>query len=251
MAPNKFEKHIKKELQEREIQPSANAWNKLSEKLDDDAPQHKKKGYLWYGIAASFIGLLIVSILYFNNEDSSNTLDVQVVDTTEETIEAKTSTDIIEEKDIEEVVVENNPIDELPTNDVQLIAKNPIPELQNQVTFVQKNDISIESAIKKIVTPDSFKEEVINTKVLEIIAAVDSLEQNNTVLTNAEVDELLRNAQEEILRDKLFNQNGSVDAMALLTEVEDELDQSFRDQIFESLKTGFLKVRTAVADRNK
>ena len=36
-----------------------------------------------------------------------------------------------------------------------------------------------------------------------------------------------------------------------LTEVEDELDQSFRDQIFDSLKEGFLKVRTAVADRNK
>jgi len=66
-------------------------------------------------------------------------------------------------------------------------------------------------------------------------------------LTNAEVDDLLRSAQEEILREKLFSQNGSVDAMAL----QDELDQSFRDQIFESLKTGFLKVRTAVADRNK
>jgi len=38
--------------------------------------------------------------------------------------------------------------------------------------------------------------------------------------------------------------------MALLTEVEGELDQSFRDQIFEKLKSGFLKVRTAVADRN-
>jgi len=35
-----------------------------------------------------------------------------------------------------------------------------------------------------------------------------------------------------------------------LNEVEGELDISFREQIFESLKTGFLKVRTAVADRN-
>ncbi|MFK7811850.1 MAG: hypothetical protein AB8B59_05100, partial [Maribacter sp.] len=70
-------------------------------------------------------------------------------------------------------------------------------------------------------------------------------------LTEAEVDDLLRNAQEEIFRDELFNRNGSVDALALLNEVETELDKSFRDQIFESLKTGFLKVRTAVADRNK
>ncbi|CAN0604335.1 unnamed protein product, partial [Ectocarpus sp. 12 AP-2014] len=73
--------------------------------------------------------------------------------------------------------------------------------------------------------------------------------QNSTV-TDAEVDSLLTRAQDEILRDKIFNKDKSVDAMALLTEVEDELDKSFRDQIFDSLKAGFIKVRTAVADRN-
>ena len=57
MEPNKFEKHIKKQLQEREIKPSPNAWDRLSEKLDADVPPSKKRGYLWYGIAASFIGL--------------------------------------------------------------------------------------------------------------------------------------------------------------------------------------------------
>jgi len=36
-----------------------------------------------------------------------------------------------------------------------------------------------------------------------------------------------------------------------LAEVEDELDESFRDQIFDALKTGYLKLRTAVADRNQ
>ncbi|PHQ62576.1 MAG: hypothetical protein COC08_00130 [Maribacter sp.] len=69
-------------------------------------------------------------------------------------------------------------------------------------------------------------------------------------MTDAEVDSLLRKAQEEILANKIFGEDYSVDAMALLNEVEDELDQSFRDQIFETLKIGFLKVRTAVANRN-
>ena len=32
---------------------------------------------------------------------------------------------------------------------------------------------------------------------------------------------------------------------------EDELDESFRDQIFDALKSGYLKLRTAVADRNE
>ena len=82
-----------------------------------------------------------------------------------------------------------------------------------------------------------------------MIVQVDFLELS-TEVTDAEVDSLLHKAQEDILRQRLFNRDNTVDAMALLTEVEEELDQSFRDQIFQSLKAGFLKVRTAVADRN-
>ncbi|UWX54196.1 hypothetical protein NYZ99_14555 [Maribacter litopenaei] len=91
--------------------------------------------------------------------------------------------------------------------------------------------------------------EILDAKIAEVIAKVDIIELNGKV-SDAEVDSLLLNAQKEILREKLFNMDKSVNAMALLSEVEEELDQSFRDQIFETLKTGFLKVRTAVADRN-
>ena len=77
------------------------------------------------------------------------------------------------------------------------------------------------------------------------------LEDAKQEVTDAEVDSLLRAAQRQILTDKLFADSGSVDAMSLLAEVEDELDESFRDQIFDALKSGYLKLRTAVADRNQ
>jgi len=93
-------------------------------------------------------------------------------------------------------------------------------------------------------------EKLINAKIAEIVAQVDLIENGNLSISNAEVDSLLRKAQNELVTDKIFNREGQVDAMALLNEVEGELDKSFREQIFESLKTGFLKVRTAVADRN-
>jgi len=93
------------------------------------------------------------------------------------------------------------------------------------------------------------EEKLINAKVAEVLAKVAIMEQSSTV-TDEEVDSLLQQAQHDILKQKLFRTDASVDAMALLTEVEDELDQSFRDQIFNSLKAGFIKVRTAVADRN-
>ena len=77
------------------------------------------------------------------------------------------------------------------------------------------------------------------------------MENTSQEVTDAEVDSLLRAAQRQILTDKLFADSGSVDAMSLLAEVEDELDESFRDQIFDALKSGYLKLRTAVADRNQ
>lgn len=89
------------------------------------------------------------------------------------------------------------------------------------------------------------------TKIAEIVAQVDFLEKKNGAVTKAEIDTLLRQAQKEILEHKVFYKGNTIDAMALLVDVEDELDQSFRDRIFEALKEGYTKVRTAVADRNQ
>ena len=76
------------------------------------------------------------------------------------------------------------------------------------------------------------------------------MEDGKESVTDAEVDSLLRHAQRELLADKAFNESNGVDAQELLAGVEDELNKSFRDQVFEKHKNGFVKVRTAVADRN-
>ena len=83
-----------------------------------------------------------------------------------------------------------------------------------------------------------------------MLAAVLHLENESIQVTDAEVDSLLRVAQFDILKEKVFQDNGKVDAMALLIEVEDEIDQSFRDRIFKKLKDGLFKARTAIANRN-
>lgn len=244
MAPSKFEKHIKKELEEREITPSVHAWERLSEKLETTAPQPKKKGYFWYGIAASFIGILIVSIAYFNSEINIEVPDAKFTDTTEEVIEVKSIPDSKIANEMKDAVVEQTKKKKLTTTNLN---ENQAAVTRNEMISLKEIQ-SVNEAQKSV---NNFEEEIINTKILQIVATVDSIEQHSAALTNAEVDNLLRIAQEEILRDKLINQNGSVDAIALLTEAENELDKSFRDQVFDSLKSGFLKVRTAVADRNK
>ncbi|MEO0336704.1 MAG: hypothetical protein AAF202_09925, partial [Pseudomonadota bacterium] len=93
-------------------------------------------------------------------------------------------------------------------------------------------------------------EELIDKKLNEVLTEVALLEARNVEITDAEVDSLLYAAQRELLTNKIFQENESVDAAALLADVEDELDRTFRGHLFEKLKEGYFKVRTAVADRN-
>ena len=59
MEPNKFDKSIKDKMEARTIEPSADAWEKL-EAIMPMADKPKRK-YVWLYIAASFVGLLLIS----------------------------------------------------------------------------------------------------------------------------------------------------------------------------------------------
>ncbi len=251
METDKFEKHIKTKLNEREIAPSAEAWNKISKDLAVSTPS-KKPNYFWIGIAASVLVLLGTSLFYFNAVSGEERNPIEVVESPAEKV--------LKEADVEGVItVENEErisialettIDEEKDNTVSIAGTVISSEEDKQP--IGNTDVIFETPRKKL--RDSAKtilvaENILNSKIAEVVAKVDALELSDAV-TDAEVDSLLLQAQQDILKENLFNTDNSVNAMALLTEVEDELDQSFRDQIFESLKTGFLKVRTAVADRN-
>ena len=244
MVPDKFEKHIKNQLGRREISPSDNAWDKVSGQLAKTEPP-KSKRFLWYSVAAAFIGILIISTLYLNTSDEAIDYDIQIVETPIEPVDTPK---------IEDVVIEQNAVEKIAISDKPTSKDAKKPRIQVKTDLKYNSQIaSIESVsenvIKAGVVPNG-TEQLINAKIAKIVAQVKLLENSNLPVSSIEVDSLLRQAQQEILTDKIFNQEGKVDAMALLNEVEGELDKSFREQIFESLKTGFLKVRTAVADRN-
>ncbi|MGB5500613.1 MAG: hypothetical protein WBM77_16900 [Maribacter sp.] len=245
MEPDKFEKHIKNQLDKRNIKPSDNAWEKISGQLQKTEPATSKR-FFWYSVAAAFIGILIISSLYFNTSDESNESGIQIVETPNEPVFIpKTEAVVKKQNAVEEKIA----ISDKPSI---IVSKKPSVQVESDSDF-NSQIASTDNFSDKIIKVDTVlnkAEHLINAKIAEIVAQVNSLENSNLPISSVEVDSLLRKAQQEVLTDKIFNQEGEVDAMALLNEVEGELDQSFREQIFESLKTGFLKVRTAVADRN-
>jgi len=245
MVPDKFEKHIKSQLSKRKISPSDNAWDKISGKLQKtESP--KSKRFIWYSVAAAFIGVLLISSLYFNASEESIEPGIQIVETPyEPVVIPKTEDTVIKQNAVEEKIVIS---DKASIKDAKKRRVQVETDLNYNSQIASTGSVS-DKVIKADVIPNG-TEQLINAKIAKIVAQVNLLENNNLPVSNIEVDSLLRQAQQEILTDKIFNEEGKVDAMALLNEVEGELDKSFREQIFESLKTGFLKVRTAVADRN-
>lgn len=238
----KLEKHIKDNLGERKITPSPKAWDKISGQIDSTTPPRNEKKY-WYAIAAGFIGLLLASLFFFASDKEDT--KVELVDDNEIKTEIKSSTPALVESDPDSF--ESSTVKGADKKDVA-IDNEKEEGIALGSTHIEDEEVVLRDPIK-----DSFLKEsdtLIAQKASEVFAKVALLEDIHSEVSDAEVDSLLRAAQEEILNEQLFTPSGNVDAMALLTQVEDELDESFRDQIFEALKEGYFKLRTAVADRN-
>ncbi|HBK71239.1 MAG TPA: hypothetical protein DDZ39_06230 [Flavobacteriaceae bacterium] len=248
MEPNKFEQHIKDQLNQRKIKPSEDAWQKIANQLGiKEKPKTKK--YLWLGIAASFIGLLIVTTIYYNSDKKIKNEEI-IVDSQKDSVEINhLKTDTVFET-AKETLTSTNTV-----NNEKVVSSN-LKKTQGVETTaiitINSKTQPIESVVKENKNDKNLvsTEELINTKLTEVIAVMTKMEQNAEKLTDIEVDSLIKQAQNELLNQKLFRQNKSVDAIALLNEIESELDQSLKEQLFELLKEGVLEARNALAERN-
>ncbi|MEH6681383.1 MAG: hypothetical protein V7724_12600 [Sediminicola sp.] len=243
MAPIKFEEHIKDKLDGRTIRPSEGAWESLSSQLS--AGRSPKKGRaMWYMVAAGFIGIIGLSLLCYDQAPHMVPNTMETVDTGKQN--DKPITDGARPGELENKMV----VAQEDTSKSREHLKEPgkmetLPDLEDHKTIVSQEVVGVPER-EPVVSEVNI---LINNKVSDLVQQVAAMEEAQHSVTEREVDSLLRKAQKELLRERLFTE-GQVDAMALLAEAEGELDQSFRDRIFEALKDGFFKVRTAVATRN-
>ena len=80
MEQNKLETQFKEKLNSREIKPKEMAWDRLNAMLSVAEPskgeqvQKPKHKFTWLYIAASFIGFLMISTVFFNQKENENYL---------------------------------------------------------------------------------------------------------------------------------------------------------------------------------
>ena len=252
MAPLKFEEHLKDKLQGREINPSKNAWSKIASGLDSEPKKNKNKKPVYYAIAACLIGLLIASVWFFNTPTSLD-MQPQVVDGDKVDVNKEAPSAI--KKDSFKNNVETNTAvvatEEVKESDKKDEIKEEAEKILNVNLLNSNEDVAITKQKTEILQQETStpEEAILDKKLNVVMEKLALLEERNIAVTNAEVDSLLRKAQQEIVVEKALQEGMSVDAMALLLEAESELDKSFRNKIFDNLKERYLKLKTAVATR--
>ena len=253
--------NIKTKLEKRRIQPSSNSWDRLEMMLDEKEVASSKNGFLNYAIAASVLLLLSVPFL-MNSNFSGTDITPTVVDekVLHDTFEDKK--EVLKTKDIETSIVESTENKTLEKGllkkessvkenkyerensannsriNISVFAAN-IKHSNKTVLTTQKND--------KVVVSSSFTPENINTNE----AVVEKLTKESLEL---EVDALLASALKGLSKKptEIIQKDMSVtvDSDALLADVEEELDLSFKAKVFNKLKNGFQKTQAAVVKRN-
>lgn len=264
MAPLKFEEKIKEQLEERMMQPSNSVWDKLELELDAQTKKSQKRQFWIIGLAASLVGVLLLSTLFYKMSNQE-TLGVEE----KKLVEEPQAVQQINKKPFEDTKkgkVDNN----------QMAFEDKEPELEpnladNPVVSVNKDEVVKTNRIIKNQEEDSVKERIEETtlianhsikeqkvdheneKVQDLANSLKTLKETHGegVVAEEDISALLVQAQKEINDQKIYKENSkTVDAMMLLQDVEDDLDHSFRDKVFEALQVGYKTVKTAVAQRN-
>jgi len=257
MAPIKFEEQLKEKLEKRMIQPSPKAWNALANRLDNQNEKGNNRSFWWLGIAASIVGIILVTTFVFDNPETKISEPIIVDINNNE--KPKTNAVVSEDVEIQNQESDNDSKSEIKLTNKQEVVSQKAKSLEpispkkemNIKEAVVSNDIKVEEqaqiATETLLSTSDFEQAKLN----DVVAEINRLNAENHGVSETEIDSLLKQAEREIFTNRIYNENTkTVDASALLQDVEADLEQSFRSRVFEALKSGYVTVKTAVAERN-
>ena len=241
MKPNKLETQFREKLNAREIQPSPQAWDRLDAMLSVAEEKKTKRPFGFLFIAASILVLVTAGMFFFNQKSieviPTNSVVVQEKDTVNSS-STKFQTPIIEEKQQNQVAISSasstiNKQEEKKIN----------PSIISQKTNNNQNQINKDKAIEFQNTED------IALKNLPKIQDITPIVVNNDA--NKKADELLvAKLENTSFATSSKNSKVKVNAQSLLSQVDGELDQSFRETKLERIQRNFKTVKEALVNRN-
>lgn len=220
MELNKYDTDFRTKLNDREITPSEDSWNKLDTMLSE-TPKKKKKPMIWLYIAASILGFLFVGNIFMMQLGGDS--------------------------DAIQVVNQDNSAITTPIEIPQEINSNQEEVVEVQGGQQTKKVKESRNAIAKIVSPISTK----STKsVEEEIANVSSPAIPNKIIRNSVNDDNLEKLLADATSLQKPNSAVKVSAKNLLSQVDGEIELTFREKMIRSVSKNYQEIKVAVSNRN-
>ncbi|MDI6045027.1 hypothetical protein [Flavobacterium yafengii] len=237
MEPNKLETQFKEQLNSREIKPSEMAWSKLDAMLtvadpsnSKQAKQKPKTKYPWMFIAASFVGFLLIGTVYFSQKGNA-----------------------IENQE-NEIVIQNS------------VAPKTIVVPENTIKIKEEDEKGLVANVVQKSTSGTNKTPILREKLIAVnnnsnqnqVAEVSISNQKSeqklikSQISDVTVDKLLAVAGNPSKKENQLSQKPvvHVNASNLLSQVDGELELSFREKVINKVNKNYQTVKVALANRN-
>lgn len=254
MGQNKLENQISEKVNSREIQPSAQAWDRLDAMLSVAEEKKTKRSFGWLYIAASVLVLVALGTFFFtqkSTEINQNTIVGTEVKngTVVKTPNSKFQIPISKENP---VAVANQPT----TNSQQATTNNQRVSISNQSTPTnqkQATAINQKQATNPLINRD---------KTIEFQNSSDvALKDLPKIYTGSQVisggvkevksdEALLASLDKSAKQSTNKSSNVTVDAKSLLSLVDGEIELTFREKVIKKVAKNYKEVKVALANRN-
>jgi hypothetical protein len=239
MEPNNFEKDFREKLNERKIEPSDKAWDRLDAMLSVAENKKPKKNRKWLYIAASLVGFLLVGTFFFNQkkneiETPKNIIVIKedqkknsVVKPTLHIIDSVKTEIAVSEKDATQTLTKLSIAKKINSN------QNTNKSIKNESNQIAESSIIIKNNQEK-----------------------QSFNNQTSVVENPKkesIDQLLNSVEKTVVAENSAKPKSKVrvNANDLLNQVDGELELSFREKVITKVNKNYQTVKVALANRNQ
>ena len=242
MEPNNnLENQFRDKLNAREIQPSPMAWDRLDAMLTVAENKKPKRKWNWLLIAASFVGILFAGFAVYELQstkiDTNNGIVIQ--DTFNSNQNNNDNQKSIQKENSNLNNTKNQVIVQTNTTNTKIESKNKKLNYQNLISNqsiinqkmqINENQNENENQIVQVnQKPEGTSKVTINVNPETLLAQVENSQTEKTVTLPQQI---------------------KVNANSLLSEVDGEVTQEFRETKLSKLKRNFQSVKSALVSRN-
>jgi hypothetical protein len=238
MEPNKVDKIFRKALQDREINPTPAAWDRLDAMLTVAEEKKRTPFYNWLYIAATITGFIAIAVVFFSKtQPLEDVRRNEIVYENQTPVQGKDSFQDEKENEIlapkrKEALAEstqNKPTQPLKSNQKNLINNPTERNLDNQ-TQLERQPSNEAIANNQAINQKTEQSDQLSNSITNNSSTVIAILESNPKLGKTPI---------------------KVNASNLLSEVDGELELSFREKVIHKIHKNYKTVKVALDTRNQ